>query len=273
MREYERLDVRVIGVEDDVVEIALSNPDRLNVVDGQMHHDLARVFRDVEDFDPRVVVLTGAGDEAFSAGGDLEWMQDSWISSPAEYIDIYRESKRMIEDLVDLPQPVIARVNGDAAGLGATLALHCDIVVAAESARIGDPHVNVGLSAGDGGASIWPLLTSFNKAKEYLMTGELIPATEAEELGLVNHVVPDDELDEKVEERIDTLTSLSQPAVRFSKVAANAWLRMANEQILRQSLALEGLSAQAPDHAEAVAAFLEDREPDLPSARSRRDDA
>jgi enoyl-CoA hydratase len=267
--EYETLEVSIEGREDDVFRIAFDEPDRLNVVGGRMHEELSRVFREAYDADVRVVVVTGNGD-AFSAGGDVGWMQ-GWIDDPEVFRETVSEGEEIIESLVNLEVPVIARVNGDAVGLGATLALHCDIVIASEDARIGDPHVQVGLAAGDGGAVIWPLLTSFNTAKEYLMTGELIPAEEAAEMGLVNHVVPPEELDRKVEERIETLASLPQPAVRYSKMAANAWLEMGVEQVLRESLALEGLSAQSPDHHEAVEAFVEGRQPEPPSARSPED--
>jgi len=270
IRDYERLNVSLKGKEDDELWIALSNPGKRNVIDGKMHEELAVVFRDVREVKPRVVILTGAGD-MFSPGGDLNWMQESWLEDPSEYIEVFKESKAMIEDLIDVRQPVIARVNGDCVGLGATLALHCDIVIAEQGAKLGDPHVKIGLAAGDGGATIWPLLTSFNKAKEYLMTGELMTTEEAEEFGLVNYAVPPDELDEKVDEMVDKLTSLPQPAVQYSKMAANGWLRLMNDVMLRQSLAMEGISTRSPDHEEAVEAFLEKRNPNLETARDPDD--
>lgn len=265
MAEYERLNVRIEGREDDVFWIELSNPEKLNVVDGTMHAELTHVFKDAYESDTRVVVLTGEGD-AFSAGGDISWMQE-WIEEPGTFQETLAEGEELIENLVNIEKPVIARVNGDAVGLGATLALHCDIVVASEDAKIGDPHVRVGLVAGDGGAVIWPLLTSLNKAKEFLMTGELIEAREAESLGLVNHVVSPGDLDTKVDERIETLTRLPQPAVRYSKMAANKWLSLGVQQILRESLALEAISATSPDHPEMVEAFAQRREANPPSGR------
>lgn len=266
MSDYERLDVSVEGAEDDVFYIKFDVPEKLNIIDGKMHEELPQAFRDAYESDARIVVLTGAGN-AFSAGGDVSWMQQ-WVENPEYMADVVREGEEIIESLVNIQKPIIARVNGDAMGLGCTLALHCDIVIMSDDAKIGDPHVRVGLSAGDGGAVIWPLLTSFNKAKEFLMTGEHLTATEAEELGLVNHVTPHDELDEKVEERIEMLTSLPQTAVRYSKMAANAWLEMGVQNILRQSLALETQSSHMEDHAEMVEAFIEDREPNPPSART-----
>lgn len=265
MSGFSQLSVSIEGAEHDVFRITFNNPEKMNVVDGTMHRELPEAFAEAYASDTRVVVLTGT-DGAFSAGGDVGWMQQ-WIDDPEYFEDIIREGEQIIEGIVNLEKPIIARVNGDAVGLGATLALHCDIVIASETARIGDPHVQVGLAAGDGGAVIWPLLTSVNKAKEFLMTGELISAAEAEELGLVNHVVSPEELDDKVDELIEKLTELPQPAVRYSKMAVNNWVQFGVNQVLRQSLALESQSARSADHAEMVSAFLEDREPNPPTAR------
>jgi len=237
----------------------------LNAVSPDLHADLAEVFRDASDTDARVIILTGNG-RAFCAGGDVESMQD-WDA--ADFEDMLVEGERIVRDLVNVRQPVIARLNGDAIGLGATLALFCDIVVAAEDANIGDPHVKVGLTAGDGGAVIWPLLTSMSKAKELLMTGEAVSATEAEELGLVNHAVPAEELDETVEELVDKLASGPQPAIRYTKAALNGWLELAMTTSLGKSLALEGLSQQREDHRAAVDAFVEGQEPDYPTSRNK----
>lgn len=269
MRDYERLDVSIEGAEDDVFYVRFDAPEKMNVIDGQMHEELSNAFRDAYDADTRVVVLTGSGD-AFSAGGDISWMQQ-WVEDPEYMADVVREGEEIVESLTNIQQPVIAKVNGDAMGLGCTLALMSDIVVMSEDATLGDPHVQVGLTAGDGGAVIWPLLTSLNKAKEFLMTGEHLSAAEAEEMGLINHVVPADELDAKVEERIETLTALPQTAVRYTKMATNAWLEMGVQNVLRQSLALETQSSHMDDHREMVEAFLEQREPNPPSARGGED--
>src|SRR2546428_8890981 len=101
-----------------------------------------------------------------------------------------RGAKRLIQNMLEVEQPLISAVTGDAVGLGATLALFCDIIIAAENARLGDTHIKVGLVAGDGGAVIWPLLVGVAKAKELLFTGDLLEAREAERIGLVNRVVP-----------------------------------------------------------------------------------
>lgn len=262
MQEYEHLDVSLDG---DVLTIALDRPENLNAVNDPLHAELAAVFRDAYDTDARVVVLTGNGD-AFSAGGDIQWMKDN-VDNPENFLETAREGEEIIESIVNLEKPVIAKVNGDATGLGATLALFCDIVMMSEDARIGDPHVKVALVAGDGGAVIWPLLTSLNKAKELLMTGDLISAEEAKDLGLVNHVVPADELDERTDEMVDKLASGPQIAIRYTKKALNGWLEHGNNIALSRGLALEAAGQQHPDHEEAVDAFLEKRRPNFPSGR------
>jgi enoyl-CoA hydratase len=262
MHEYDTLDVTEDG---DVLEIALDRPDNLNAVDADLHEELSSVFRDAAQADARVVVLTGNG-RAFSAGGDIAWMQEG-IENPESFRETMREGERIIDDITDLEKPLVARVNGDATGLGATLALFADITVMAADARIGDPHVSVGLVAGDGGAVIWPLLTSMHTAKELLMTGDLVSAEEAEDLGLVNDAVPEDELDEKVDELVGKLADGPQVAIRYTKKALNAWVELGNDLALQRGLALEAVSQQHPDHEEAVEAFLEERRPEFPSAR------
>lgn len=262
MHGYDTLDVTEDG---DVLEIAFDRPDQLNAVDAQLHEELSSVFRDAGNADARVVVLTGNG-RAFSAGGDIGWMREG-IENPESFRETMREGERIIEDITDLEKPLVARVNGDATGLGATLALFADITVMAADARIGDPHVSVGLVAGDGGAVIWPLLTSMHTAKELLMTGDLVSAERAAELGLVNYAVPADDLDDKVDELVGTLADGPQAAIRYTKKALNAWVELGNDLALQRGLALEAVSQQHPDHAEAVDAFLEERRPDFPSTR------
>jgi enoyl-CoA hydratase len=130
-------------------------------------------------------------------------------------------------------------VNGPAAGLGATLALFCDIVYASEKARLGDTHVKVGVVAGDGGAVVWPLLVGVNRAKELLMTGDMLDAQEAFRIGLVNHVVPHEELMETVRNRARQLVSGSTLAIRGTKKSVNAYMKWMVNQVLDLSMHLE----------------------------------
>src|SRR6185295_5892502 len=151
-----------------ILRITIDRPP-MNAVDDAMHEDFSRVFDEVNrDATCDVVVLTGAG-KAFSAGGDAAWLQ-AMAEDPARFRAIAPAAKRIVFGLLELEKPIICRLNGPAAGLGATVALLCDVIVAADTATIGDPHVRMGLVAGDGGAVIWPQLIGYARAKELLMT-------------------------------------------------------------------------------------------------------
>ncbi len=241
-----------------ILTLTLNRPDKLNAVDKAMHAELATVFIDAaDDPDSDVVVLTGAG-RAFCAGGDIVWMQEMIDHGFAQTA---REAKRIVCSLLDCEKPVIARLNGHATGLGATMALFCDVVFAADHAKIGDPHVSVGLTAGDGGAIIWPQLIGYVRAREYLLTGDLIPAPEAARIGLINRALPASELDAHVDAFADRMASGARTALRTTKAAINLPLKQIVASTLDACLALETQSSQSAEHAEAVAAFREGRKP------------
>lgn len=253
---YER--IRVKRTER-ILTLSLSNPAKMNAVDGRMHHELADIFYDVQKDDTvDIVVLEGEG-SSFSAGGDIEWMRDAaqgLIQGPTTI-----EGKRIIFGLLDLEKPIIAKVRGPAIGLGCTLALFCDVIFASENARFADPHVRVGVVAGDGGAVIWPQLVGYARAKEYLMTGDPISGKEAERIGLINHVVPDAELDARVDAFARKLAAGAPQAIRYTKVSVNLRLKEIAHTILDASMAYEMLTFATQDHREAVSSFLEKRKP------------
>ncbi|MCY1228182.1 Crotonyl-CoA hydratase [compost metagenome] len=243
-----------------VLEITLNRPEQMNAFNAGLHAEMARVFTDANnDPDSDVVVLTGAG-RAFSAGGDIDSMK-----SATDDIDAFRttarEAKQIIFSLLDCEKPIIAKVNGHAIGLGATIALFCDVIFAAETAKIGDPHVNVGLVAGDGGAVIWPQLIGYARAKEYLLSGEPLSAADAARIGLINHAVPAAELDERVNQFADRLAAGATAAIRWSKVSVNIGLKQLAHSIMDTSIAYEWLSSRSQDHREAANAFSEKRKP------------
>ena len=246
--------------EGTVLTVTMNRPERLNAIGGVMHEELSRLFYDIAlDSETDVVILTGAG-EAFSAGGDIEWMQEV-IDQPEKFEQVAAEAKRIIFGILECDRPIIARLNGAATGLGATIALFCDIIIAADHARIGDPHVRVGFVAGDGGAVIWPQLVGYARAKEYLMTGDLMSAQEAERIGLINHVVPTADLDAKVGELATKLARGARKAIRWTKMATNIGLKQLAHTMMDASLAYESLSNRTADHQEAVRAFREKRKP------------
>lgn len=245
-----------------VLTAIISGANPVNGVDGPMHDELARVFTELQrDDDSDIIVLTAQG-RAFCAGGDFDWFREQ-IAHPGRFRAIAWDAKRIVTSILDMEKPLICKMNGAAAGLGATIALLCDIIIADETARIGDPHVKVGLVAGDGGALIWPQLIGYAKAKELLMTGELLSAAEAQKLGLINYAVPAGELDTKVAELIDKLEANPKWAVRWTKSVANIPLRALAAQLMDASVGWESVSNYLEDRREAVAAMMEKRKPDL----------
>jgi enoyl-CoA hydratase len=244
----------------DVLVVTIDHPrSELNAVDATLHHELARLFRLLRrERDARAVVLTGAG-RAFCAGGDLAWFPEL---RDVEALDALRlDARQMIWDLLDVEVPVVCGLNGHAMGLGASIALLCDLVVAADSARIGDPHVRVGLVAGDGGTVIWPLAVGPAKAKEHLLLGEPMTASEAERLGLVNRVVAAEDVLAASLDLAHRLADLPPLAVRGTKLAVNQQVRAALLVSFDTATALELSTFHSADHAEAVAAAREGRVP------------
>ncbi|MBI4696793.1 MAG: enoyl-CoA hydratase/isomerase family protein [Gammaproteobacteria bacterium] len=243
-----------------ILTVALNRPDALNAVNAALHSELSRVFYDVQqDADSDIVVLTGNG-KAFCAGGDIKWMQDA-IDDPAMFERTAVEAKGIFFGQLEVEKPIVCRMNGHATGLGASLALCCDVVFAAENARIGDPHVSVGLVAGDGGCIVWPQLIGYTRAKEYLLTGDLIAAAEAVRLGLINHAVPLAELDAAAYGYAERLANGATKAIRWTKVTANLGLKALAHQIFDTGLGYEIQSNRTVDHQEAVNAFRDKRAP------------
>lgn len=240
-----------------VLKLSLNRPESLNAVNSVLHKELASIFADVgKDEETFAVLLTGEG-RAFCAGGDVKGMGEQG----RDWTLMSSEAKEIVNGILDLEQPIVAAINGAAVGLGATIALFCDVIFASDRAKIGDPHVKVGITAGDGGAIIWPLLCGVARAKELLMTGDLLEAEEAYRLGLVNHVVPHEELMEKAMGLAQRLANGPPYAIRTTKMSVNKMTKSMVNLILDTSLAYEGHSFRMEDHKEAAQAFIEKREP------------
>jgi enoyl-CoA hydratase len=243
-----------------VLKIVLNRPEQLNVVNHALHQELARVFYAAAD-DPGsdVLILTGAG-RAFCAGGDLAELHGQMDDLPP-FVGDSRVVRAIAHGILDCPKPLIARVNGDAVGLGASIALMCDMIVAVQTARFSDPHVRVGLSAGDGGALIWPQLVGFARAKQYLLTGDAVDAVEAERIGLINFAVAPADLDAVVDKYAAKLAAGAQSAIRYTKMTANIALRQLYNSVFEAGVAYEGLSQRTADYREGVTSFVEKRKP------------
>lgn len=256
---YSHYKTMLFSIKDRVMTAKFNNPEKLNAFSEEMEYELSQFLIDGamdKNFD--IVVLTGEG-TAFSAGGDVEnWMTKNVEDPGRVNTDL---CKRLIFALLDFPKPLIAKVNGHAIGLGATAALYCDVVFASEKAKIADPHVLMGLSAGDGGAIIWPQLIGYARAREYLMTGTFVPATRAAEIGLINYALPAEELDAAVDAFVEKLKNGALLAITATKRTINLGLKQIATAVMDASIAYEKITVYSQDHAEAVNAFLEKRKP------------
>ncbi len=246
--------------EERLLRITLNRPEAMNAVNLQLHDDLAEALWFAQgDPGSDLVLLTGAG-RAFSAGGDLDHIEHN-ARHPHLFDHEARVAKRIVSTLLDIDKPVVCRMNGHAVGLGATLALLCDVIFAAEGAKIGDPHVSLGLVAGDGGAVIWAQRIGLTRAKEYLLTGELLTAARAAEIGLINHCVPAEELDARVDAFCAKLLAGAMVAIRATKVLTNLELKRLAAALMDAGIAYESVSVRSADHLEGIAALKEKRPP------------
>jgi enoyl-CoA hydratase len=247
-------------LEGPVLKIVLGREDSAPIMSQTMFAELGNLF-DATAMDDRVraVVLYGHGGR-FSMGGNVRQMA---VRDPKAMMS--RSSSisciaRMYRNLLTIDAPVIASVSGDAIGAGATLAFHADVVLAAEGARFGDPHVNRGLVA-SAGPYIWPNGSSLQVAKYYLLTGELMSAATAREHGLVHTVCPADELDAAVDAVVSRIVDLPRYAVGWTKRLLNRETMHRQIDLMYEGIALETLTFDTEDHREGVAAFLEKRPP------------
>ncbi len=244
----------------DVLRVTIDHPEsELNAVDALLHEELTRLFRDLKREDEaRAVLLTGRG-RAFSAGGDFAWFPSLDDLEKLEHLR--RDAKQMIWDLLDVELPIVAALNGPAVGLGASIALLCDVIFAAETASLVDPHVRVGIVAGDGGAAIWPLVLGPARAKQFLLTGDPVSAEAAHRMGLVNEVVAPDALEEAALAFARRLAAGAPLAVRYTKQAVNKLVKDALNTAFDTSTALEIVTFHSEDHREALSAMAEKRKP------------
>jgi enoyl-CoA hydratase/carnithine racemase len=259
--DYSRYQTLLIEKDaDGVAVVTLNRPEKRNAVSLQMHQELESIFVDLSnDDDVRSVVLTGAGD-AFCAGGDVEGMKTGEFRPGGPAVPFHMV-RRLVVNLLEVEQPIVAAVNGDGAGLGATIPLFCDITVMAESARLADNHVRMGLVAGDGGVVIWPWLVGMARAKEYLLTGQWIDGKEAERIGLVNYAVPQEQVLPRAMEIARRLAQGAPLAIRWTKFSLNKILRDHVNLALDSSMFLEAATMSSEDLEEAARAFFEKRKP------------
>jgi enoyl-CoA hydratase/carnithine racemase len=249
-----------------IMMVMLNRPEVMNATNARLHWELTKIWAVLdEDPDVRVVVVTGAGERAFSAGGDLNWIAET-AGNPSKVESTLREAGDLVFNMLGFEKPIISAINGVAVGAGLAVALLADISIMAEEARITDGHVKLGVAAGDHAVVLWPLLCGMAKAKYYLMTADFIDGKEAERIGLVSLCVPRAKVLETALATAEKLTRGSQSAIRYTKRALNNWMRI-SQPAFDASLALEMLGFLGDDAKEGIAALREKREPKFPSAR------
>jgi enoyl-CoA hydratase len=251
----------LVDLEDTVAKVTINRPERMNAITIEMHQgleDLLQLF----NHDDRVnaIVITGAGDRAFCAGADVKTMASQVDRGEDRQLGgALKPGRFLIHHFLNLQQPIVAAINGHAVGLGATIALMCDITIMSDKAVIGDTHASIGLVAGDGGALMWPFLIGMNHAKELLMTGRRIRADEAERIGLVNRVAPHGQVMAEAMAVAKELASGAPLAVQWTKAALNQhiWQQAINTHHF--ALAVECLTLASEDNVEGARAFAAKR--------------
>jgi len=242
-----------------VALVTINRPKVLNALDAQTLDELRRVALDLKrDEDVRVAILTGAGDRSFVAGADINELA---AQTPASGRDHALEGQHVFDLIENLGKPVIAAINGYALGGGCELAMACTLRIAADTARLGQPEINLGLLPGYAGTQRLSRLVGKGKAMEIILTGAPISAAEAERIGLVNRVVPAAELDAQAMAFAVRLAAGAPLAVRYTKLAVNKLVKDALNVAFDTSTALELVTFRSDDHQEALAALREKRPP------------
>jgi enoyl-CoA hydratase len=251
---------------DGVARITFNCPQSLNAFSPKMSDELKEVLQDIHrDVSVRVVVITGSGDRAFMSGADIDKTILRWVEIAKSGGSTKNDLKTFFSPsmLEELPQPVIAAVNGYALGGGCEIALGCDFRIASENARFGQPEIKLGIMPGLGGTIRLTRLVGKTKAMQMILTGDPIDAQEAHRIGLVNEVVPPDKLGEAVDRLTETLKSKGPIALKACKAAVNAAVEMGVGEALERESDLFSDICGTDDAREGATAFLEKRRPEF----------
>jgi enoyl-CoA hydratase len=253
---YENL---ILENEDGIAWITINRPDKLNALSRAVVAELDGVFREVgEDEEVTAVVLTGAGDRAFVAGADIQELNDL---TPIEAKEFCLRGQAVFDRLENMAKPVVAAVNGFALGGGCELAMACHLRVATSKAAFGQPEVKLGLIPGYAGTQRLPRLVGKGRALEILLTGRMVPAEEAQRIGLVNQMCEPEELKSTVEKLLGPILANGPLAVAHCIEAVNYGLDMAFDDACLLEATLFGVGAASDQMKEGTAAFLEKRPP------------
>ena len=253
------LDNLLLERDGGVATVTFNRPAVLNALNAQTIGELRQVLLDLQVDDAvRVVVLTGSGEKAFVAGADINELA---VQTPASGRDLARAGQAVLDLIESLGKPVIAAINGFALGGGCELALACTLRIAAESARLGQPEINLGIIPGGGGTQRLTRLVGEGKAMEMILTGEIVDANTAFKIGLVNHVVPAAQLEAKTMDIANRIADKSPIALQLAKEAVKIASRSTLDEGLRREVDLFALCFSTEDKDEGVSAFLEKRKP------------
>ena len=242
-----------------IATVTVNRPKALNALNVRVVEELAQVLRDVRH-DPavRALIITGAGDRAFVAGADIAAMTEM---SAVEGLEFSRLGHRVLQSMEELPVPIIAAVNGFALGGGLELAMACDLVIASEKARFGQPEINLALIPGFGGTQRLPRRIGHPRARHLILTGDMIDARTALEWGLINQVVAPDQLLATARKLAEQIAGKSSIAVRQAKAALVAAATMTEDAGLKYEQQAFGVTFSSADRVEGTKAFVEKRDP------------
>ena len=249
----------LIDIAENIAVVTINRPAALNALNTKVLEDLGAAFAELEHRqDVACIILTGSGSKSFVAGADIAAMQPLDAVSAARFA---RRGHSVLNIIENFPKPVIAAVNGFALGGGCELAMACDIRIAAENARFGQPEVNLGVIPGFGGTLRLARLVGKGRAKELIFTGDMIDAGEAYRIGLVNKVVAADDLLAAARGMATKIASKGPVAVRFAKESVDNGLEMDLDRAGRFEADLFGLCFATADQKEGMQAFLDKRSP------------
>ena len=248
--------------EKGIVKLTINRPEVRNALNAATRQEIRNAIGEIEkDEDVRVVIITGAGEKAFISGADITAFKDATPIMMEESASTL--GQQLFSDIENLSVPVIAMINGFCLGGGLELAMCCDIRIASENAKFGQPEINIGIFPGAGGTQRLPRLIGWGKAKELIYTGKIIDAAEAERIGLVDKVVPPDRLEEEVEQLAATIASKSPLIIKLVKKVINRGMYTDLAAGLAYEKANFALCFATEDHIEGVTAFLEKRKPEF----------
>lgn len=257
MANYETI---LVEKQDGVATLTINRPDKLNALNSQVHLEGVAALEGLrDDQEVRVVVITGAGEKSFIAGADIsEFAGKTPVTQRAVF-----QNKTLFNSIDSFPKPVIAMINGFCLGGGCELSLACDIRIASENAKIGQPEINLGIIPGGGGTQRLTRLIGEGKSMEMILTGDMIDANTALKLGLVNHVFSAEELEERTMKMAGKIASKSPIALQMGKEAVKTASKANLDEGLKREIDLFAICFSSEDKEEGVSAFLEKRKPEF----------